>query len=262
VPFVVTLPGGDLAALPDIGYGARLSRRGRIATKLVLSRAAAIVAPSEWMATEARSLGWRTVTIPFGVALDRWPEALPRARKPGAPLKLIHVASLNCVKDPFGLLEAVRLLADRGIEFTLDLIGVDTLDGAVQRHCSVLGLDHRVAFQGFVPNSDLRAWFERSDLLVMSSRHEGASIVLLEAAVSGVPTVGTAVGSIADWSPDASIAVRVGDPEALARAIANLAENDAERLRLARAAQSRALAHDANACARELRQLYADVAAS
>jgi glycosyltransferase involved in cell wall biosynthesis len=126
----------------------------------------------------------------------------------------------------------------------------------------VLGLDHRVAFQGFVPNSDLRAWFERSDLLVMSSRHEGASIVLLEAAVSGVPTVGTAVGSIADWSPDASIAVRVGDPEALARAIANLAENDAERLRLARAAQSRALAHDANACARELRQLYADVAAS
>jgi glycosyltransferase involved in cell wall biosynthesis len=262
VPFVVTLPGGDLAALPDIGYGVRLSRRGRIATKLVLSRASAIVAPSDWMAIEARSQGWRTVTIPFGVALDRWPAALPRARKPGAPLKLIHVASLNRVKDPFGLLEAVRLLAARGIEFTLDLIGVDTLDGAVQRHCGALGLDDRATFHGFVPNSDLRAWFEHSDLLVMSSRHEGAPIVLLEAAVAGVPTVGTAVGSIADWSPDASLAVPVGDPEALAHAIASLAENDSERLRIARAAQCRAVAHDADASAREMRQLYAEVAAS
>ena len=37
LPFAVTLPGGDLAALPDIGYGAALRWRGRAGVRLVLS---------------------------------------------------------------------------------------------------------------------------------------------------------------------------------------------------------------------------------
>ncbi len=262
MPFAVTLPGGDLAAIPDIGYGARLRWRGRMATNMVLSRAAAIVVPSGPMAAEAFALGWRTRTIPFGVALDRWPPSPPRPRKPGQPLKLIHAASLNRVKDPFGLLDAMRLLDDQGAAFTLDVLGEDTLGGAVQERCSALGLDDRIAFHGFVPNNQLRSWFERSDLLVMNSRHEGASIVLLEAAATGVPTVGTAVGSMADWSPDAAIAVPVGDPAALARAIAKLADDDGQRLLLAATAQARAVAHDADANAAETRRLYAELAAS
>jgi glycosyltransferase involved in cell wall biosynthesis len=262
VPFAVTLPGGDLAALADIGYGAALRWRGRAATRIVLSRASAIIVASAWMAAEAAAQGWRTLTIPFGVALDRWPPRPPRARAPGAPIRLIHAASLNRVKDPFGLLDAMRLLADERVDFTLDVLGEDTLGGAVQRHCTALGLDDAVRFHGFVPNTELRSWFERSDLLVMNSRHEGASIVLLEAAVVGVPTVGTAVGSIADWSPDASVAVPVCDPPALARAIARLARDDTERMRIASAAQARATAHDADAYASAIRRLYAELAAS
>ncbi len=230
-------------------------------TTVVLSRAAAIITPSGWMSAEAAKQGWRTITVPFGVALDRWPPSPPRPRAPGTAIRLIHVASLNLVKDPFGLIEAMRLLADEGVDFTLDIIGEDTLGGAVQRQCRALGLDAIVKFHGFLPNADLRAWFERSDLLVMNSRHEGASIVLLEAAITGVPTVGTAVGSIADWSPAAAIAVPVGAPAALANAISGLAANDSERLRLATAAHSLALAHDADAYAGDIRRLYAELAA-
>jgi glycosyltransferase involved in cell wall biosynthesis len=262
LPLVVTLPGGDLAALADIGYGAALRRRGRTATRLVLSRAAAIVVPSLWLGARAFAQGWETVAIPFGVALDRWPPAPPRRRDESAPIRLVHVASLNRVKDPFGLLDAMGLLADDGIAFVLDMIGEDTLGGAVQRRCTELGLDGVVRFHGFVENEALRAWFERSDLLVMNSRHEGAPIVLLEAAVAGVPTVGTSVGNIADWSPDAAVAVPPRDPRALARAIVGLARNDEQRLRLAAAAQARAMAHDADAYAREIRGLYAELAAS
>ena len=140
-PFVVTLPGGDLTAIREIGYGALLRRRSRIATHFVLSSASAIVAPSEWLAKEARAQGWEPILCPFGVALDRWPPSEPRPRRPGAPLRLIHVASLNRVKDPFTLLDAMRLLADEGVDFTLDMIGEDTLEGAVQRHCATLSLD-------------------------------------------------------------------------------------------------------------------------
>ena len=192
LPFAVTLPGGDLAALPDIGYGAALRWRGRAGVRLVLSHASAIITASEWMAAQAAAQGWRTITIPFGVALDRWPPAPPRRRTGGSPIRLIHVASLNRVKDPFGLLDALRLLADAKTAFTLDIVGEDTLAGALQRHCTALDLVKLVRFHGFVPHADLQALFARSDLLVLNSRHEGASIVLLEAAVAGVPTVGTA----------------------------------------------------------------------
>lgn len=261
VRYAVSLPGGDLAAIADIGYGGQLRWKGRIATRFVLARASAIVAPSDWIAAQAVALGWRPATIPFGVALDRWPVSPPRARTAGDRLRLIHVASLNRVKDPLGLLDAMRLLADRGLSFALDIIGEDTLGGAVQRHCGALGLDDRVKFHGFVPNSKLRAWFGQSDLLVMNSRHEGAPIVLIEAAVAGVPTVGTKVGMIADWSPEAALAVPVGNPQALADAVLRLAGDDAERLRLAKAAQERAIAHDADTYAAQLRRLYADLAA-
>lgn len=261
VPFVVTLPGGDLASIREIGYGARLHWRSRLATRLVLSRASAIIAPSEWLADQARAQGWQPMVCRFGVALDRWPPAAPRKRKAGQPLRLIHVASLNRVKDPFGLLEAMRRLADEGVDFSLDMIGSDTLGGAVQSHCHALGLDDRVHFHPFMPNSELRKQFDTADLLVMSSVHEGAPIALLEAAAAGVPTVGTAVGNIADWAPEAAVAVPVRDPAALAHAIAGLAANEAERRRLAHAAHKRALAHDADAYAAQVRLIYADVAA-
>lgn len=261
VPFVVTLPGGDLAALPNIGYGAQLRRRSRIATRAVLSGASAILAPSEWLARQAAALGWNTVSCPFGVALDRWPPAAPRRRSSDAPLRMIHVATLNRVKDPFGLLEGMRLLADRGIDFRLDLIGEDTLGGAAQRHCRSLRLGEHVRFHGFVANERLRRHVDAADLLVMSSLHEGAPIAFLEAATAGVPTVGTRVGCIADWAPEASVAVPVGDPAALANAIADLAANEEERMRVAKAAHARALAHTADDYAAQVRRIYADVAA-
>jgi len=97
---------------------------------------------------------------------------------------------------------------------------------------------------------------ERADLMVVSSRHEGVPIASLEAAVAGVPTVGTAVGQIADWAPNAAIAVPIGDPGALAEAIRRLADDEDERLRLAANAQAFAVEHDSDAFVAEMRLLY------
>jgi len=100
----------------------------------------------------------------------------------------------------------------------------------------------------------------RSDMMIINSRHEGALIVLLEAAAVGVPTVGTRVGLIADWSPEAAMSVPVGDLKGLARAIVELASNEDMRLRLAQAAHQRAIANDADDYASRLRSLYAELA--
>ena len=256
VQVLLTLPGGDLSALADIGYGARLTRRGRFWVDLALNAATRVIVPSDWMRDQAAALGVDATCIRYGVALNQWPLRAPTPRDPAAPLRLVQVANLNRVKDQDTLLGALHMLATRGVAFELDLIGLDTLGGAVQRRCRELGLADHVRFHGFVEHDTVRPFIERADLMVVSSRHEGVPIAVLEAAVAGVPTVGTAVGQIADWAPDAAIAVPIGDAAALAGAIERLAGDEPERLRLGTNAQAFSVEHDADAFVAEMRILY------
>ncbi len=257
VPVLLHLTGGDLADLPGIGFGARARRRGRAWVRLAVAGASHVTVPSAFVLEQARALEIRAERLPYGVALDRWPPRFPRRRAPGEPARLLHVGSLNRVKDQGTLLRAAAALVAAGVRFRLDVVGEDTLGGSVQRLAAELGLGEAVRFHGFLPHTALRGWVERADLLVVSSRHEADPIVLLEAAVAGVPAVGTAVGHLADWAPEAAAAVPVGDAAALAREIAALLADEDRRLAMAARAQARAVAEDADFTARRIQRLYA-----
>jgi glycosyltransferase involved in cell wall biosynthesis len=242
VPVVLWLPGGDLVALPEIGYGVRLRRRGRIQLRYAIAGADRVLVPSRYSLGQARTLGIDAAQLPFGVALDHWPIAPPRPRPPERVARLLHVASLNAVKDQDTLLLAAASLQRRAIPFRLDIIGEDTLHGRVQRQAAAHGLGDVVAFQGFLEQRELRGRVLESDLLLLSSRHETGPLVIHEAAASGVPTVGTAVGELAEWAPEAALTVPVDDAEGLADATALLIRDDARRLALAARAQARVIA--------------------
>jgi glycosyltransferase involved in cell wall biosynthesis len=76
--------------------------------------------------------------------------------------------------------------------------------------------------------------------------------------VAGVPTVGTAVGHLAEWSPAAALTVAPGDVAGLAAAIQRVLDDESFRLALARDCQQRALAQDAAHSARLFEDLYQD----
>ncbi|MBX6365163.1 MAG: glycosyltransferase family 4 protein, partial [Gemmatimonadetes bacterium] len=153
VPVLLHLTGGDLTALPDIGYGVRVRRRGRAWLRLALAGADRITVPSAYVLEQARALGIAAERLTYGVALDRWPPLAPRRREPGAPARLLHVGSLNPVKDQGTLLRAAARLRDAGVAFRLDIVGEDTLGGKVQREAAALRLgDDVVAFHGFLPH--------------------------------------------------------------------------------------------------------------
>ena len=99
IPSAVHVAGGELIALRDIGYGGRLSRRGRVREALVLRAASMVTAPSEPMVTALAALGIKAQRVPLGVDRQAWPCRLPAPRQPGACARLLHVGSLNRVKD-------------------------------------------------------------------------------------------------------------------------------------------------------------------
>lgn len=259
-PGLVHIAGGELAALPAIDYGGRLRWRGRLREAMTLRAAAAVTAASAPIIESLHALGIEAERLPLGVDLDTWPPSPPRSRGDG-PARLLHVASQNRVKDQPTLLRALAALAGAGVDFRMDLVGVDTLDGDMPRLAARLGLDGKVRFVGFRTQRELRPLMDAADLLVMSSLHEAGPLVLLEAAVAGVPTVGTAVGHLAEWSPVAALAVPAGDWLALAEAIRRPLDDEALRQRLAREAQRRALDEDAAYTAARFEALYRRVAA-
>ena len=260
VPALVHVAGGELVALADIGYGGAFRWRSRVREHLTLRAAAAVTAASAPAVAQLAAWGVRAERVPLGVDLAAWPARAPRRRETQRPARLLHVASLNAVKDQGTLLHALRALPDE-CACHLDIVGEDTLGGRVQRLAAELGLEARVRFHGFLPQRELRPLVERADLLVVSSRHETGPLVALEAAVAGVPTVGTAVGHIAEWAAaGAALAVPPADPGALAAAIRAVLADEAQRLHMAHAAQCRALAEDAVHTARAFTELYARVA--
>jgi glycosyltransferase involved in cell wall biosynthesis len=97
-----------------------------------------------------------------------------------------------------------------------------------------------VQFIGHQRHEAMPALYHEADLFVLSSRHESQAMVVCEAAAAGVPTVGTAVGVVGDLAPDAAVAVRPGDPAALADAIVELLRDPGRCRQLGERARQRA----------------------
>lgn len=228
IPSVVTLFGGELVALESIGYGGLLSRLNRLLVARALARASRVTAGSTASAERARP--WRTARLlPIGVDLERFhPGERQDSLIDGAP-RLLHVASLVPVKDQATLLEAFARIHRVLPRATLNVVGEGPLEGSLRRLSRELGIENAVVFHGAVRHEELPFYYRSSDLLVMSSLHEGQELVVLEAGACGRTTVGTRVGVVPDLEP-ATIAVRPKDPGALAGAV-RIALADPCRLR-------------------------------
>ena len=259
IPSAIHIAGGELASIPDIAYGGALTWRGRLREACTLRAASAITAASAPVIESLSERGLSALRVPLGVDLATWPPRNPVRRDPARPARLIHVASLNRVKDQPTLLRALAALVRTGVSFEMEIVGEDTLCGEVQALAAALGLSQRVRFRGFLPQRELRPLIEAADLMVLSSRHETGPLAMLEAAVVGVPTVGTAVGHLQEWSPHSAASVAVGDWERLAQAIAVMLDDEELRLQIARGALERAVREDADYTAARFEMLYSSL---
>jgi glycosyltransferase involved in cell wall biosynthesis len=254
IPTVVTVAGGEMAALPDIGYGGALRLRDRAMVSTALRLANAVTCPSLYTLREVRKRRPDAHQIVIGPDCTRF--QAPLASLPAPPWRLLHVADLNPVKDQTTLLKAFAAIRQAEPQSHLDVIGFDTLNGAVQRNAAELGLASAVTFHGHCHVDDVVGWMQRSHLLVHSARSEAGPLVLLEAAACRLPAVGTAVGLFPELAPEAAVSVPIGDHTTLASAALALLGDADSRMMLAMRARDYAMAHSIDETAARYLSLY------
>lgn len=258
LPFIVTADSGEFVSIPDIAYGMQRRWTDRRALAAALASAKAVTVCTTFMQTLARKHGVGARVIPLGIPNSYGSRDGTRPMD-GPPWRLMQVASINPVKDHGTLLDAMTLIVKRGIDIHLDVVGADVSGGGVQTLASRLDLDARVTFRGFQTSDGVEQMWPHAHLHVVSSRHEAAGVVTLEAAMAGVPTVGTSVGYIADGASRRAVAVPVQNPSALADAISATLHDAPRRSALALAARQWTIENDADRSASAFDRLYREV---
>jgi glycosyltransferase involved in cell wall biosynthesis len=112
--------------------------------------------------------------------------------------KIIHVSCFeDKSKNITGFLRAIRGLATRRDDFTVQLIGEGPDLEICKTEAGRLGLDKSlVNFPGLIENAELARIMAEADMLVLSSNYETFGTVVVESLACGIPVVATRVGIV------------------------------------------------------------------
>jgi len=165
---------------------------------------------------------------------------VPERQAPqGEHLEVLLLAHLRAVKDPFLVVEALRLLPPAS-RVRVTHLGAPLDPGSAQRAGGAAAADPRYRWLGDVPREAALQRLADSDLLVLTSTLEGGANAVSEAVAAGVPVVSTRIdGSLGLLGEDYPGYVEVGDAAGLARALEQVATDQGFRAELTRQVQAR-----------------------
>lgn len=193
-PVVVSLAGGELSALRDIGYGLRrLPGRGALVAGC-LNAAQCITVGSDYMkklaiAMIGAKIAEKLVWAPLGADEALFGKRTIAVAKRTAD-RLVNVGSLTPVKNQGLLINTLPRLS----QTSLNLAGSGPLKDDLMCRLRGLGLATTVHLLGDVPHERMPSLYEGSGLFVQTSRHEAQGLAVIEAAMTGLPICGTNVG--------------------------------------------------------------------
>jgi len=156
-------------------------------------------------------------------------------------LELVSVGRLVPEKGHRILLEAFRLLRERGVLVHLTLIGAGQDLAALQGFANRSGLGDSVTFTGALSHERTLAQLRRADIFALASFAEGIPVALMEAMSLGVPCVSTSIAGIPELirSGIDGLLVPAANPAAFAEALESLTSDSALRKSLGNSGRQR-----------------------
>jgi glycosyltransferase involved in cell wall biosynthesis len=193
--------------------------------------------------------GDKTVVIHCGVDTDifRLRAADTSQAQRDGRFNIACIGTLHEVKGQTYLIDACRVLRDRGIDFACHFVGDGPDRAALTEQAAEAGLQSQVKFHGQCPREAVAGLLQQAKVLVAPSvpssdgRREGIPVVLMEAMASGVPVVASRLSGIPELVQHeiCGLLAPPRDVDALADAIFDVHQNPAQAARRAEAARQR-----------------------
>ena len=146
----------------------------------------------------------------------------PVAGKLSGPLRLVTVGALAPLKGQAYAIQAMRLVADAGLDARLVFVGAGPDEAKLRQLSNEIRVADRITFAG--EHTDPRPFLSSAEIFLLPSRQEGFSNAILEAMASALPVIATDVGgnSEAVVHRRGGLVVEPEKPESLAAAIVEM----------------------------------------
>lgn len=109
-------------------------------------------------------------------------------------VRIVFAARFSTQKRPLMVVEILRRLRTRNLDFHCTLIGDGELRPTIARNIRRAGLQAAVTLAGAMDHDSCLSQFAASDILLLPSAYEGISVALFEAMASGLVPVVSNVG--------------------------------------------------------------------
>ncbi|MEM5794326.1 MAG: glycosyltransferase [Candidatus Aenigmatarchaeota archaeon] len=182
--------------------------------------------------------------IPLGVDTRKFKPI--KVKKPKKNV-LLFLGRLFPYKGLEYLLEAIKIISEKRKDFILLIVGEGKLRKKLEKLAKNLGINNFVEFTGKVSDKKAVKYYNLCDIFILPSIHksEAFGISQLEAMACGKPVISTNLkGSGVPWVNQhmkTGLVVEPKNPQALAKAILFLLENEELRKRMGINARKRVL---------------------
>lgn len=158
--------------------------------------------------------------------------------------RLLFLSNLIESKGVLVLLDALKILKDKGYSFICDFVGGETKEIDAKRfeeEVEKRGLNEIAIYQGRKYGEEKEQAFEQSNIFVLPTMNDCFPLVLLEAMENCLPVVTTSIGGVPDIVDDGltGLIAKAGDDKTLASCLEELIDDGNLREKMGNAGRNK-----------------------
>ena len=174
-------------------------------------------------------------------------ETRPRRSEQRDSTRVLSVGQLRKRKGYHVLIEAARILEERGVPIEWSIVGDGPLRSMLEEKISRYGLGDRVTLHGAQPHETIPGYLDSSDIFALpcvigdDNTRDGIPVAMMEAMAWKIPVVSTNIVGLPELieTGKEGILVNAESPEELADAIDELASSPSLRSSIGEAAEEK-----------------------